>query len=177
MPSVHKIKGRDILNDIRSCMTDEELMEKYEMSFRALQSAFEQLLASGLITKKELRSRSSQASDNETTTVTRRLPRDYLVVQVPIYDVGRPEARGVIRDLTEEGIGIIGIEAGLDEIKILAILTGNRRLADKIVFEAKCRWVKKDSEGEYMCGFRITNITKENLGKLRELIQELNWGG
>jgi hypothetical protein len=177
LPSIHKIKGRDILNDIRSCMTDEELMEKYEMSFRALQSAFEQLLASGLITKKELRSRSIQGPDNVTTTVTRRLPRDYLMVQVPIYDVGRPEARGVIRDLTEEGIGIIGIEAGLDEMKTLAILTGIGRLADKIVIEAKCRWAKMDSERQYVCGFRITNITKENLEKLRRLIQELNWGG
>ena len=36
MPSTHKIKGRDILNDIRSRMTDEDLMERYEMSFQAL---------------------------------------------------------------------------------------------------------------------------------------------
>ena len=177
MPSTHKIKGRDILNDIRSRMTDEDLMERYEMSFQALQGAFEQLLASGLITKEELRSRSIQTAENETTTVTRRLPRDYLVIQIPIYDAGRPEARGVIRDLTEEGIGIIGMEAGLDEMKTLAIVTGNGRLADRILLEAKCRWVKKDSERKYVCGFRITNITKENLGRLRKLIQELNWGG
>lgn len=56
MPSVHKIKGRDLLNDIRSHMQDEELMEKYEMSVQALQRAFGQLLALGLITKKELHS-------------------------------------------------------------------------------------------------------------------------
>lgn len=99
------------------------------------------------------------------------------MVQVPIYDAGRPEVRGVIRDLTEEGMGIIGIKSELDETRTLAILTGNGRLADKVVLEAKCRWVKKDPEGEYVCGFRITDITKENLAKLKRLIQELNWGG
>ncbi len=176
MPSVHKIKGRDILNDIRSHMTDEELMEKYEMSQKALQSAFTQLLKSGFITEEELHSRSLDAPLNDSTTITARLPKDYLVIQVPIYDTGRPQARGVIRDLTEEGVGITGFEARLDEIRTLAILTGNGRLSDKIVLEAKCRWVKKDTKGECVCGFRITSITRENLGKLRRLIRELNWG-
>jgi hypothetical protein len=176
MPSVDNIKGRDILNDIRSRMTDEDLMEKYEMSFQALQGTFGQLWSRGLISRNELGSRSIENAKRETTTVTARLPKDYPVVQVPICDAVRPEAQGVIRDLTEEGIGIIGIKARLDEIKTLAILAGNSRLSDKIVIEAKCRWVKKDSEGEYVCGFRITNITKENLGKLRRIIHELNWG-
>lgn len=177
MASLHKIKGRDILNDIRSGMTDEELMEKYEMSSQALESAWGQLCSSGLISREDLLSRSTESAEGENTTATSRLPRDYLVVQVPIYDVGDPETKGVIRDLTEEGIGIIGIGARLDDVKTLVILTDNSRRVDKIVFGAKCRWVKKDSEDGYVSGFRITNITKENLGKLRRLIQELNWGG
>jgi len=158
-------------------MTDQELMEKYEMSSQALKSACGQLCSSGLISGEELLSRSTESAEGENTTVTSRLPRDYLVVQAPVYDVGDPETKGVIRDLTEEGIGIIGLEAGLDDIKTLVILADNSRGVDKIVFGAKCRWVKKDSEGEYVCGFRITNITEENLGKLRRLIRELNWGG
>ena len=177
MPSLHKIKGRDILNDIRSGMTDDELMEKYEMSSQALESARGQLCSSGLISREELLSRSTESAEGENTTVTSRLPRDYLVVQVPIYDVGDPETKGVIRDLTEKDVGIIGIEASLDDIKTLVILTDNGLRADKIIFKVKCRWVKKDSEGGYVSGFRITNITKENLGKLRRLIRELNWGG
>jgi hypothetical protein len=166
MSSLHKIKGRDILNDLRSGMTDQELMEKYEMSSQALGSACDQLCSSGLISEKELLSRSTEKDEGD--TVTSRLPRDYLVVQAPIYDVRDPETRGVIRDLTEEGIGIIGLKASLDD---------NSRGVDKIVFGAKCRWVKKDSEGGYVCGFRITDITEENLEKLRRLIRELNWGG
>lgn len=175
MPSLHKIKGRDILNDIRSGMTDQELMEKYEMSSQALKSACGQLCSSGLISKEQLLSRSTERAEED--TVTSRLPRDYLVVQAPIYDVRDPKTKGVIRDLTEEGIGIIGLEASLDDLKTLVILDDNSRGIDEIVFGAKCRWVKKDSEGGYVCGFRITNITEENLGKLRRLIQELNWGG
>jgi hypothetical protein len=177
MPSVHKIKGRDLLNDIRSGMTDEELMEKYEMTPKALKSAFAQLLASGFITEEKLRSRPLTALESDSTTTTARLPKDYLVIQVPIYDASRPQARGVIRDLTEEAMGITGLEARLDEIRTFAMLTGNGKLSDKIVLEAKCRWVKKDSAGECVCGFRITSITRENLGKLRKLIRELNWGG
>lgn len=177
MPSLHKIKGRDILNDVRSGMSDEELMAKYEMSFQALQSAFGQLSSSGLISRKELHSRSIDNAEKDTTTVTTRLPKDYLLVQVPIYDSRNPEIKGVIRDLTQQEIGIIGIEARLDDVKSLVILTGKSRWVVKVMLKAKCRWVKKDSEGEYVCGFRITDITKDNLEKLRILIQELNWGG
>jgi hypothetical protein len=161
MPSLHKIKGRDILNDIRSGMTDQELMEKYEMSSQAFESACGQLCSSGLISREQLLSRSTERAEGD--TVTSRLPRDYLVVQAPIYDVRNPENKGVIRDLTEEGIGIIGLD--------------NSRGVDKIVFGAKCRWVKKDSGGGYICGFRIIDINEENLAKLRSLIKELNWGG
>ena len=175
MPSAHKIKGRDILNDIRSGMTDQELMEKYEMSSHAFESACGQLRSSGLISEEELLTRSNERNGGE--TVTSRLPRDYLVVQAPIYDVRDPEIKGVIRDLTAECVGITGLEASLDDVKTLVILDDNKRGIDKIVFGAKCRWVKKDSDGKCVCGFRIIDITEENLGKLRRLIKELNWGG
>ncbi len=49
--------------------------------------------------------------------------------------------------MTEKGIGIIGIEASLDDTKTLVILPDNSLLVDKIVFTAKCSWVNKDSEG------------------------------
>ena len=177
MPSVHKIKGRDILDDIRSGMTDEELMEKYEMSSQALERACSQLCATGLITREELLRRSTESAQADNTTTTSRLPRDYLVVQAPIYDAADPELKGVIRDLTEEGLGIIGIESSLDDTKTLVIPTDDSQRVDKIIFKAKCRWVKQDSEGGYVSGFRITDIAKEDLGKLRRLIRALNWGG
>jgi uncharacterized protein (DUF433 family) len=49
-----KIKARDIVNDIRSHMTDPELMAKYDLSARGLQSAFIKLLNVKAITQAEL---------------------------------------------------------------------------------------------------------------------------
>jgi hypothetical protein len=173
MVSVHKIKGRDILDDIHSGMSNDDLMEKYEMSAQALQSAFDQLLSSGLITSKAVQIRSLPNTATESTTVTTRLPRDYLVIQVPIYET-KKNTQGIVRDLTEETVGIIGIESRLDDVKSFVIQIDGS--SDKILFQARCRWVKQDSNGEHLCGFRIISITRENLGRLRNLIQELNWG-
>jgi hypothetical protein len=177
MPSLHKIKAREILNDIRSGISDEGLMEKYELSIQALQSALDQLRSCGLVSGEELDRRSIENAERETTTVTTRLPKDYLVIQVPVYDVENPSIAGTIRDMTEEEIGIIGIAANLDDIRSFVIQPGEAQQIDKLLLKAKCRWVKKNSIGEYVCGFKIIDVSPENQGKLRLLVEELNWGG
>jgi hypothetical protein len=57
-----KIKARNIVNDIRSHMTDPELMAKYDLSARGLQSAFIKLLDARAITQAELDRRPSALS-------------------------------------------------------------------------------------------------------------------
>jgi len=176
MPSTHKIKARDLLEDIRSGLSDSELMEKFEMSLPALQSAFQQLIEARLITRKELRSRSESSSGDQPGDDTRRLPRNYLVIPLEIYDCNDAANKGVIRDLTEKGLGIFGIRSALDEVKRLIIPQSDLNAFAPVSFEARCRWTKKDEQGEYLSGFQIVSIEEQDLNTLRQLIEELSFG-
>jgi len=157
-------------------MTDAQLMDKYEMSFQALHDAFEQLLQAKVISERELRSRFVAAGGTTPSDATRRLPRHYLVCQIPIYDAKDPVKKGMVRDLTPGGLGIIGIDTKLDEVRTFLISHGGMISVDNIVLDAKCRWVKKDDRGRCLAGFQVTEITRENSENLRRLIEELTFG-
>jgi len=174
MVAHYKIKARDILGDIRSSLSDEELMEKFEISKQALQTAFDQLLLAGLITRQELRNRSSSSTPSGVPDSTRSLPRHFLVVRVDIHEKGNPSNKGIIKDINEKGIGIVGIQAALDEVQDLIIPASDFTLANDISFQAKCRWTKWSAEGKFVCGYQIVAIEDEDLRQLRELIHELS---
>jgi uncharacterized protein (DUF433 family) len=63
MEPKRKIKARDIVNDIRSHMTDPELMAKYDLSAKGLQSAFIKLLNARAMTQAELDRRPAAYDD------------------------------------------------------------------------------------------------------------------
>ena len=48
------IQARQFAEDIRSGMSDFELMEKYRLSAKGIQSAFSKLLDNGIVTVEEL---------------------------------------------------------------------------------------------------------------------------
>ncbi len=58
-PNKRKLKAKDFLKDVKRGMGDNELMEKYLLSRRALQSALRQLIELGLATPLELSNRLS----------------------------------------------------------------------------------------------------------------------
>ena len=107
---LQRLKPPEMVRDIRSGMTDFQLMEKHDLSPRGLQRAFDGLLQSGEIDQAELESR-FQAYDSVTVQSLRDLPRYFLAVAVDVYELGHPETKGVLRDITEKGVGIVGIQA------------------------------------------------------------------
>ena len=58
-PSKRKLKAREFLKDVKMGMSDNELMEKYLLTRRALQSALRQLIELRLATPLELSNRLS----------------------------------------------------------------------------------------------------------------------
>jgi uncharacterized protein (DUF433 family) len=58
-----KIRARDAVNDIRRGMTDAELMAKYELSAKGLQSLFLKLIDAKAVTKTELQQRRAAYQD------------------------------------------------------------------------------------------------------------------
>lgn len=175
MVTHYKIKARDILEDIRLGLTDEELMDKFEMPKESLQIAFDQLVQAGLVTKHQLRSRAASVSEIDESDVPRKLPRHFLVVRIGIHELDNPSNSGTIRDLSETGIGIVGIRAVMDDVQRLLIPPNDLNLAGEISFEAKCRWTRVGTGQETLCGYQIVAIEDEGLDKLRFLIQGLTF--
>jgi len=156
-------------------MTDGELMEKYRLSAKGLDSAFTKLVNSGLISVEEIygQSRSLDADTVIVDDVT-ILPKHFLAVSVPIHEAGSPEHKGRLTEINERGVGITGIEARIGEMKSFVIPGGQLVKPREIVFEARCLWSQPGTEtGGWMTGFQITKISPEDLAQLRELIKLL----
>ncbi len=100
----------------------------------------------------------------------RRWPRNYLTFSVPVYEAGVPQNRGLIEDITERGIGVTGIQAGVHETKALVIQSGQ---VAEVSFEAICCWSARGEDGGYKSGFEITRIAEEALMTVRDFIRGL----
>jgi hypothetical protein len=169
------IRAADIVRDIRSGMSDPELMAKYGLSPKGLQSAFTKLLNNRIVAVEELYGGRRRAGvDTVIIDDVRALPRHYLSVSVSIYEPNSPYRKGRLQDITERGLGVIGIEARIGEVKSFAIPCRNFLDVDNIWFEATCIWAEPGrAQEEWHAGFQITRINPENMAHLRELIQLL----
>lgn len=170
--SILPIDGNDLTKDIRAGMTDSELMEKYDLSSEALQFALQTLTDTKVISVEEVYGANPLQSDTVSVGNDRELPRCYLAVEVLIYESKHPEIRGTLRDVTLSGVGIAGIEAGIGETKTLVISAENFTGIDPIMFEAECRWAKKETDtGEWYAGFQIIAISERCLDDLGRLVE------
>jgi hypothetical protein len=177
MPPKQQVSIRDIVNDIRSGMADQELMTKYSLSAKGLQRAFEKLVQVNAIAKGEIDTRSQSAADTIFFKGMRELPRNYLVIPIPIHEIGKhAETVGKIRDITEKGLGITGIEATVGDMKIFAIYPDEFVTVGSLSFKAVCRWMERKGPGDFVGGFAITDISADALAKLRQLIRDLTFG-
>jgi len=170
---LQRLEPPEMAKDIRSGMTDFELMEKHDLSPKGLQRAFDELTRSGQIDQSELDSRFS-AYDTVTVQSLRDMPRHFLAVAVDVYELGHPETRGILRDITEKGVGIVGIRVKPGTLKTFTIPSENFIDEGPILFEAKCVWSTPESwDQEATAGFQIVKISEKSLQDLRELIRSL----
>ncbi len=164
------IEAKDIVNDIRSGLSETKLMEKYNLSSRGLQSAFQKLIKGGIMMAEEIYGQYQAGADTVTVRNMRSLPRYTLAVAVSIYDMVRPERPGRLRSITERGIGITGVEAKVGEVKSFVIPCRDYLETEQISLDAECRWMIAGETDQWVGGFQITKISKEDLEHLRELI-------
>ena len=171
---IRRMHGEDFVKDIRSGMSDSDLMKKHALSSDGLRRIFQTLIEANAITAEELYGTSPLAQDTVFVENPQELPRHYLAMAVDIYESKRPEIRGMVSNVTEKGIEITGMSARIGETKTLVIPTGDFMEADPIKFEAKCRWAREEKEtGEWLAGFEITKISKKCTDDVRRLIRSL----
>jgi len=170
-----KIKANDFVKDIRSGMSDSEIMNKYDLSREGLNHVFREILNSRMISAKEIFARYSSEDGRWGSIDRRSSPRNSIEFALPIYDRACPETRGMVHDISEAGLRVRDIEANADEVKTLVIHPEDLLMTPPVVVEAKCRWMQKGKHAwRFDGGFQVLNVVEGNLEELLILIECLN---
>ncbi|MFH1118167.1 MAG: hypothetical protein V1792_29950 [Pseudomonadota bacterium] len=170
VPAVRRLSAKSIVNDIRSGMKSAELLEKYALSPPQLKTSFDVLVGSNAVNPDELPADILLNPEKVESPNQRALERYFIDFELPIVEIGPPEIDGRVRDLTEKGVGTIGIPSKVDDIKRFLVLHDEFVLIEPFMFEAQCRWARNDPDGEHYAGYLITGIGEKDLRDLRQLI-------
>ncbi len=172
MKSKRTLSAREMVDDIHRGLTDQGLMNKYRLSALGLQSAFRKLVAAKYIVHDDVKGRMPSFADTLDLSQSRRMPRHYPVVRLPIFDLEDLNMETyAIRDLSEKGVQISGMSLEIGSVK--TFLVQLEKFADLLPFhfEAQCRWTKDGAEGHpRISGFEITNISDDGLQELKKVL-------
>ena len=167
-----RIDTKELVADIRSNLSDAELMEKYRLSSRGLQRVFTKLVNSGSVVAAYLSGRSLLYDDSVTLKKVRGSVRAIPILSMDVYERINPLIIGRITDLSEVGVGVSGLEAQVDELKSLVVVPDEFLEVEPFSFEAKCRWSRIRDQGKICnAGFEITDISAGDYIQLLELLQ------
>lgn len=170
------IKVNHFINDIRSGMSDIDLMGTYGLSAKGLQGTFRKLVEGNFIGQAELDRRAAPYWDTADLQNMRLFPRCYPALSVTVRDLTNPASKGLVTDITERGVGTRGLVAKADETRILELNPEELEDMSLLTVEVRCRWGKLDrTTGSYMAGFEISRISDESLRRLNKLIQEMTF--
>lgn len=170
MSEKRKIRATDIVTDIRDGMTHAELMNKYRLSSTGLQNALKKLGETLTVDPDRLGENTEGYDDTVIIEDLRRLTRRPVPSHMAIYERHDLGIQGIVRDITEHGVGIKGITATEGELKTFVITPDDYVEVDPFGFEAVCRWVLETPDGEHASGFEITAIAEKDLRELRKMI-------
>ena len=166
-----------LASDLKSGMANSDIMTKYQLSAEGLGSALKRLLKAKAISPAEFEAFSNFRNEHSTGGDSRGTQRNNPIPVVTICEVGKPGTSYLVRDISENGIGITGMKAQVDEMKSLAVVGDEFGEIAPFEFEAQCRWAKQVESDVGMCsGFRITRISEQDMFRLREFIQGFTFG-
>ncbi|AFM23222.1 PilZ domain-containing protein [Desulfomonile tiedjei] len=169
-PDMRSISAIDMVRDIQNGMDEAKLQEKYGLSLQGLASSIRLLVEGNHLTRSDLAERDLLFQEVMDPGLARESRRYYLDFDLPIFDMGTPMLRGRVNDLTEKGLGTIGIPSRPDEIKHFMINHEKFVLLKPFAFQARCRWSRQNAaSGDFIAGFEISEISPEDFAELRKL--------
>jgi uncharacterized protein (DUF433 family) len=169
--SRNKVRIDDVVKDIRSGSTKQELIEKYRLTGRSLSWVLMKLVSMGAINWQEIYGKLRSSHEELAPDKLRRSERYTPHFYVPIYTSDEPDVVGSVRDVSQHGISVKGIQAEVGETQRLVIPGDSFGELGKLIFDARCAWSRKDSRGEYLSGFEITDVDAGNKRELQLLIE------
>lgn len=107
----------------------------------------------------------------------RRLKRKFMLFKIPAYDAGTRRFLGLVQDINEGGIQLLGIEIEVGTSKNIVVQATEYVKSAPLHFEAVCRWSRRENpQGYYISGFEITSIGDEVKGNLVKLMEYVTLG-
>jgi hypothetical protein len=173
-PDVIQLNAREIVADVKAGMSRVQIMDKHKISWDTLQRVLDRLrlakaLADDVPSPAGARPGPGSEEKPEHPRIT---PRYYLDFEIRICEASTPRLQGRVIDIHEQGVGVKGLEAQVDDRKNLVILGDEFGAVAPFEFVAQCRWMRADSErDDFTGGFEIIDISQDNLHELRQLIQ------
>lgn len=154
----------DIVEDVRSGMADSTLMAKHGLSPVGLKRTLEKILELDLIEPEDVDRYACVHEDTARAYVDRQCRRNYPVLTAAIRCERDPDKRGIVRDISDKGVGTVGLETEVDATDTFTVVEHEFALFS---FEAKCRWARKPAgNGEFLAGLEITRISEKDRQEL-----------
>lgn len=169
-----RIRIRDVVKDIRAGLSDQELRTKYHLSANGLHLLFKKLLDLKAIDADALFGIDSTRLEAGGKRDLREEERYALDFDIPAYNTAFPERHGRVRDVSEKGVGLVGVKAAEGDLTHIVVLGDTFGFVGPFEFGAECRWSRTDSlSSEPIAGFLITEIADWDMEELRKLIHLL----
>lgn len=163
-----------VMGDLDHFKRNLDIMEKYQLSSKGLQSLFTKPIEAKAVRNGALNGRVPLGDDTVGLDQPRAIPRNYLCVKLPVYASDNLSDEGHVNDITEKGLQVVGISATVGESKTLVLQPSGFDDIQPFAFDALCRWVMPGAAlAQSLAGFEITDISEGALGNLRKLIRAL----
>jgi PilZ domain len=175
MADKRQINGKAIINDLRSGMADWELQVKYKLSSQALENILKKLVARNAISHAELCESSPFYKDMSDGIKPRAHCRADLPLYVPVRDMESSKT-GVLRDISEKGLRVAGIEASVGQVKTFQVPVDLFVRAAPLLIKAECKWVEEKGKitPYAVAGFEAVGLSEGDNKLLREFTRLLS---
>jgi hypothetical protein len=163
-----KIDAAEIMKDIKRGLGDVPIMEKYDLAPAEYMKILDKLRTLRGGEGKEAARRLSSADWTTIGFEARRTRRCYLILSVFAYDRTRPEIRGQVQDLTENGFQLNGAPFKPKEIREFIFQSDvTEGYLTPFSLKAQCKWTSPDGS---VSGFEIIKISGPDMQELENLI-------
>ena len=173
---MREVKAKDLIADMRSGMTGDKLMKKYRLTPKGLHSVFTQLADATNIVPADLYGRSETRDGPADIAAIRMVSRSEIILPLRINETADPFTEGIVRDISEKGMGVSGLPAKVGETKTFVVHADEFFRVGRFTFDAVCRWVKEDPTGSAgLAGFEIADISSTSSERLRQLLEIVSY--
>jgi Mor family transcriptional regulator len=167
-----------VLADIRAGVNRSDLRKKYGLTDETLREVIKKLLAAEGKRSADDDGPETLIEEPDEFLTTHEFVRHEVDFDLPVYEADRPETLGMVRDVSEAGMSVTGIEASEGDIKTLVVLGDELGQFSSFEFEGYCRWCFTDSvDRTCFAGFAIQKISKTDARELKRLVHTITTGG